>query len=366
VGAVQWGIQGGLFMKIRKPLPKNARSQPVIDPALWMILIYLGIFVSLYLLVPQIISPIAFGWFIALIIDVPARFISQWRHLSYKVSVILSSLFIYGLLLFAFFLLIPIAVDQAQKVAGFLSGYVVEIQQPAFFDQFNLNSQVLDMIESSAGSLVKMITDFGVKILNSVIQNLPSILTGSVLFLITASYFSTLTPVIRDNIWRLFPRSSLHRSLRFWKDFYKDIQHFVAGQMLIALFTGLFVGIGMLVLGIPYPLFLGFLAGITNFIPYLGSIITMIPAILLGLTDQGFWGAVKGVGVLLLVNQMEAWIMRPFIQGNMMKLNWFVILLSIFVFGSFFGVLGILFSIPIVVFIRRFWVTYVQEALQRM
>lgn len=353
-------------MFYKKPLPVKRNQQPVADPAMWMVMLYVAIILALYFLAPQIMGPLAFGWFISLIIDVPARLIARLRGLSYKLSVLISSLLIYGLLLFAIFLLIPIAVDQAQKVSGFLSTYDLDLQEPAFLQKLGLSGQVMDMVESSAGSLFKMITDFSVRILNRVLQNLPSLLTGSVIFLITASYFTTLTPVIRKNLWRFFPKSTRSRSEKFWRDFYKDIQHFVGGQMLIALFTGIFVGLGLLALGIPYPLFLGFLAGITNFIPYLGSIITMIPAILLGLTDQGLIGAMKGVAVLLLVNQMEAWIFRPFIQGNMMKLNWFVILLSIFFFGSFFGVLGILFSIPIVVFIRRFWVTYVQSAMQRL
>lgn len=336
---------------------------------MWVILLYLSTFLGLYLLAPKIIAPLAFGWFISLIIDVPAQYFSRLKGLSYKLSVVLSSLLIYGLLLFAFFLLIPIAVDQAEKVAGFLADYALEIQQPAFLEKIGLaavNAQVLDMVETSAGDMIKSITNFGVSLLNQVLQNIPSLLTGSVLFLITASYFSALTPILKKNLWRFFPRSSRQRSLRFWRDFYRDIQHFVAGQMLIALFTGIFVGLGLLILGIPYPLFLGFLAGITNFIPYLGSIITMIPAILLGITEQGFIGAVKAVAIMLVVNQMEAWVMRPLIQGNMMRLNWFVILLGIFIFGTFFGVLGILFAIPMIVFIRRYFVTYVQDALQKL
>lgn len=348
---------------------KLRQTDSIADPAMWVILLYLTLFLALYLLAPQIIAPLAFGWFISLIIDVPALFFTRIKGFSYKFSVVISSLLIYGLLLFAFFLLIPIALDQAEKVIGFLNSYAVEIVPPPFLEKIGLgfsNGQVLDMVETSAGDLIKGAANFSVSLLNSVLQNLPSLLTGSVLFLITASYFSVLTPLMKKNIWRFFPRSTREKSIKFWRDFYRDIQHFVAGQMLIALFTGVFVGLGMLILGIPYPLFLGFLAGITNFIPYLGSIITMIPATLLGLTEQGILGGIKGLAVLLLVNQLEAWVMRPFIQGNMMRLNWFVILLSIFIFGSFFGVLGILFAIPMIVFIRRFFMIYIQDALQKL
>ena len=60
------------------------------------------------------------------------------------------------------------------------------------------------------------------------------------------------------------------------------------------------VGGGMAVLGIPYALFLGFLSGITDFIPFLGVLIAALPAILLGLSDGGLWGVLKVVIVLLV------------------------------------------------------------------
>ncbi|MDA3850105.1 MAG: AI-2E family transporter, partial [Spirochaetaceae bacterium] len=267
-----------------RPRINKSLTQQKIDPALWMILIYLGLLIGLYLLAPKLIVPLAFGWYLSLIIDVPARFFFRIRILTYKWAVVISSLLIYGLLLLAMFSLVPIALEQAQNVTGFLSNYVVEFQEPVFLQKWGFSRDVLSMVESSAGSIVKMATDVSMSVLNLIIQNLPSLLTGSVIFLITASYFTTVTPVLKKNLWRFFPRSTHKKTYKFWGDFYKDIQHFVGGQMLIALCTGVLVGLGMLIMEVPYPLFLGFLAGITNFIPYLGSIITMIPATLLGFT----------------------------------------------------------------------------------
>ncbi len=48
-----------------------------------------------------------------------------------------------------------------------------------------------------------------------------------------------------------------------------------------------------------------------------------------------------------------------------MNLNWFVILIGILLFGGLFGIIGVLFAIPIMVFIRNFWISYVQEVFKR-
>ncbi|MGC9313170.1 MAG: AI-2E family transporter, partial [Sediminispirochaetaceae bacterium] len=118
--------------------------------------------------------------------------------------------------------------------------------------------------------------------------------------------------------------------------------------------------------GIPYALFLGFISGITNFIPYLGVLVAAVPAVVLGLSYQGIMGVLKVAIVLAAANQFEGWILSPRIQGNRMKLNWFIIILSILVSGAIFGLVGILIAIPLVAFFKKFWIWYVQDAFRRM
>ncbi|MBN1647136.1 MAG: AI-2E family transporter [Spirochaetales bacterium] len=337
-----------------------------IDPALWIFLLYTGIFIGLYKLAPSIIAPLTFGWYLSLIIDVPARFFNRIRVLSHKAAVVISSILMFGLLVLCMVSFVPIAIDEGGKVGRILADYVVSIDIGPFMQKIGISEQFIQVAENSASDLLKLLTSTGVKILNTVLQNLPSVLTGSVLFFITATYFTGLTPVLKKNVWRFFPKSSREKSTRFIAEFYRDIRHFIGGQMLIAMCVGILVGLGLFIVGVPYPLFLGFLAGITNFIPYLGSIITMVPALLLGFTDEGIIGLIKALAVLLVVNQIEVWVLSPKIQGQRMKINWFVILISMFLFGAFFGILGVLLAIPMIVFIRKFWIEYIQDSFSRI
>ncbi len=122
----------------------------------------------------------------------------------------------------------------------------------------------------------------------------------------------------------------------------------------------------MTVAGIQYAVFLGFLAGVTNLIPFFGVIITAVPAVFLGLAKYGLFGLLRVAIVLVAANQIESWVLSPKIQGDRMELNWFVILLGILLFGGLFGIVGVLFAIPIMVFIKEFWICYVQEALKKL
>lgn len=359
-----------LFNKKRRFLQNrtsgNTSWLSSIDPALWVFVMYMTIFIGLYTVVPGIIAPLTFGWYLSLIIDAPARLLNRIKVLPYKVAVVLSSLIVFGLIMLCLFSIVPIAIEEGGKVVSILTDYVVNIELPSFIKDLGNADSIIELLENSTGKLIDLIANTGVSILNSVVQNLPSALTGSVLFIITASYFTSLTPTFRRNIWRFFPKSTRRKSVKFVGEFYNEMRHFIGGQILIAACIGLFVGLALWIVGVPYPLFLGFLAGITNFIPFLGSIIAMIPAVLLGFADGAVLGAVKALVVLLVANQLEAWVLSPKIQGQRMKINWFVILVGIFLFGALLGILGILLSIPIIVFIRKFWVEYVQDAYKKL
>lgn len=350
-------------LKGRNELPLKKKK---IDPALWVFIIYIASFIFIYSKAPGIIAPLAFGWYLSLIIDAPARLLNRIKILPYKVAVILSSLIVYGLILVCMFSLVPIAIEEGGKAVSVLTDYVVNIELPSFLKDLGNSQRIQELLNNSTGKLIDVIANTGVSILNTVVQNLPSAITGSVLFILTASYFTSLTPTFKKNVWRFFPRSTRQKSTAFIAGFYTELRRFIGGQILIAACIGVFVGLALWILGVPYPLFLGFLAGITNFIPFLGSIIAMIPAVLLGFTDGAVLGAVKALAVLLVANQLEAWVLSPKIQGQRMKINWFVILVGIFLFGALLGILGILLSIPIIVFLRKFWVEYVQDAYNKL
>ena len=128
------------------------------------------------------------------------------------------------------------------------------------------------------------------------------------------------------------------RALRLW----------LKGQAIAMVVVGLMTGIGLWFLGMPSAFVLGLLAGLLEFIPFAGPIISAIPAILLALVvgpEMALW-----VGLLYLaVQQFEGNILSPMIQQYAVDLPGVVLLFSLIGFGILFGTLGVILAAPLAV-----------------
>ncbi len=120
------------------------------------------------------------------------------------------------------------------------------------------------------------------------------------------------------------------------------------GQLIAMVVVGLLTGFGLWALGMPSALTLGLLAGVLEFIPFAGPILSMIPAILLALAvspDLALW-------VLLLyfaVQQFEGYILTPLVQQFAVDLPGVVLLFALIAFGALFGTLGVILAAPLTV-----------------
>ncbi len=335
---------------------------------MWVFLAYFVLFVLASKVSPNIFAALLFGWFLSMIIEVPARALSRIRFIPYKLAVIFSGIVIFAVLVVGISALVPILAEEGTRVIRLIANAATNLNIEGLLDLENeeIEAQIRDVIDNSLANITSRFSELGGTVLNWIVQKAPAASTTILIFVIAASYFTALIPAIRRNLWRFFPASGRQKAIEFIGGFYGDLRHFIRGQIIIAALVGGSVGVGMLIAGIQYSLFLGFLAGITNFIPYLGLIISAIPALLLGLSNGGTWGLIKVLIVLVVTNQLETWLFAPRIQGKRMQLNWFLIIISILFFAQVFGLVGVLIAIPLLVFIRKFWMVYVQDAFSTL
>lgn len=143
------------------------------------------------------------------------------------------------------------------------------------------------------------------------------------------------------------------RALRLW----------LRGQLLAMVLVGLLTGAGLWLLGMPSAAVLGLLAGLLEFIPFAGPILSAIPALLLALAvspDLAAWVVL----VYLIVQQIEGNILQPLIQQYAVDLPGVVLLFALIAFGALFGIIGVVLAAPLAVvcyvLVKRL---YVVEAL---
>ena len=126
---------------------------------------------------------------------------------------------------------------------------------------------------------------------------------------------------------------------------------YLRGQLQVAFWVGLLVGLGLWVFGVPLAGSLGLLAGVFNLIPFAGVIISTVPAVLLALTAG--WPQVLAVlGVVVVANQLEAHFLSPRILGHSTSLHPVSVIGAILVGSSLYGLLGALLAVPLAAFLK--------------
>jgi predicted PurR-regulated permease PerM len=120
------------------------------------------------------------------------------------------------------------------------------------------------------------------------------------------------------------------------------------GQLLEMLIIGVLSGVAVWMIGLPSPFALGVIAGVAEFVPYLGPIVAAAPAVLVAITLNSaavLWTLVAYV----LIHQAEGQIVMPIIQRRMVFIPPALMLMSILAIGSLWGVSGMIFAAPITV-----------------
>lgn len=136
------------------------------------------------------------------------------------------------------------------------------------------------------------------------------------------------------------------------EDVQESMNRYFRGQSLVALSVGILFAIGFRIINFPLGITLGLLLGLLNLIPYL-QIVGIIPMIFLSLlrsaeTGQSFW-IIFGLALLVLavVQVIQDLILVPKIMGNAMRLNPAIILLSLSIWGTLLGFVGLIIALPL-------------------
>lgn len=173
-----------------------------------------------------------------------------------------------------------------------------------------------------------------------------------------------LTPVLLFYLLRDFgsigrtmhdvlPQGRSGRTLEFLNRYDVLLGQYLRGQLLVALFVGVATAVGFWIVGFPNAILLGVVAGLFNIVPYLGLVVSLIPALLIALLTSPFWlSLLKVAGVFFAVQSLDAYFISPKIVGDRVGLHPVWVILAIIGFGSLYGILGLLLAIPLAVLVK--------------
>jgi predicted PurR-regulated permease PerM len=278
---------------------------------------------------------------IAVLLHLVAEPFMRWGKLPEPIALILSGIFI-------------IAVVAG---AGYLFGSQIEGE---FTDVLQRASdavaQIMQQLQGSqSGKLMLQHVQGGSGVsLASVVGNVFSVsvrfLEGLVVTVIGGFYLAAQPKLYRTGLAKLFPRRMRKEANEILDDIGLALRLWLIADLMQMVVIGALVTGAVWLIGLPSPLALGVIAGLAEFVPYLGPIVAAIPAILVA-TTQGMDAVVWTVIAYLVIHQIEGNLVAPLIQRQLIFIPPAVMLLAIvtvlFVFGDF----SVIFAGPIAVVI---------------
>ncbi|MGL5329929.1 MAG: AI-2E family transporter, partial [Peptostreptococcaceae bacterium] len=139
-----------------------------------------------------------------------------------------------------------------------------------------------------------------------------------------------------------------------------NIGKYFSGKILDSAIVGLLSGVGLALIGSKYSLLFGTLIGFMNLIPYFGPVIGMAPVVIINL----FYSpsiALFSLIYLLLVQQIEVAVIEPKIVGGQLGLSPFLTILAVTIGGGFFGIPGMILSVPIMGVLKIYIVKFINS-----
>lgn len=130
------------------------------------------------------------------------------------------------------------------------------------------------------------------------------------------------------------------------KTFNSNIGTYIVAKSIDSFFVGVVSFVGLALIGSKYALLLGIICGLTNMIPYFGPIIGMVPTVLINVF-YSFKVAIISLIFLLVLQQIEGNIIEPKFVGGKLGLSPILTLLAVTIGGGFFGIMGMILSVPV-------------------
>lgn len=325
----------------------------------------------------SVLIPFFVAWLLAYLLYPIVKFVENKLHVRVRaLSIIITMIFVVSVVSLIVYLIIPPMIDQFQKLYVILSHWVHETTHTNSISEWL--SQVLTENHQRIEAFFKS-PDFTATLKSAapkffnVLSQTASIILSIVASLITLLYMFFILmdyEYLTANWIRIFPP----KVRPFWNELMNDVErelnNYIRGQSAVAACMGVMFCVGFSLLDFPMAIGLGILIGIMDLVPYLHTF-ALIPTAFLAMlkaadTGQNFW-VIFGlaVGLFAVVQIITDMIVTPKIMGKAMGLNPAVLLLSLSVWGTILGFIGLIVALPLTTIIIAYWQRYVTRESDR-
>jgi putative permease len=166
-------------------------------------------------------------------------------------------------------------------------------------------------------------------------------------------FFFIQSKSFKTSFMRAIPNPIFEKTYVLFSQFNTKFGEYIIAKFIEATILGSLVTIGLLAIDFPYAFILGFFAGITNILPYLGPVLGFIPAFFIALVSQDpNTSTLAMVIIFLAANLIDMVLVFPLLVSKIVNLNPIIVVISIIVGGQLGGIVGMIIIIPFIAFFK--------------
>ncbi|HFI0358715.1 TPA: AI-2E family transporter [Streptococcus suis] len=230
-----------------------------------------------------------------------------------------------------------------QKIEGQVTGLL----QDQRFEQFRPTAlEMLNKVNDQVVAYAQKFSSSAVNWASNLISTASQIIVAILIMPFILFYLLRDGQYLNKHITQYLPTKWREPIGTVLSDVNGQLSNYVRGQVTVAIIVALMFSVMFSIIGLSYPITLGVMAGFLNLIPYLGSFLAMIPAVILGLI-AGPIMLIKVLVVFMIEQTIEGRFVTPLIIGSSLSIHPITILFVLLTAGQMYGVLGVLLGIPI-------------------
>lgn len=330
----------------------------------------------------EVLLPFLIAWLLAYLLYPLVGFYQYKLHFKFRVPSIIATLTtVFGVLTAAFYFLIPPIIEQSLRAGTLIQAFLNNPEQgwtippqltsaiQDFLKTIDIQSQLnFDNLEGFVKSVLPRLWDL-LSGASSLILNILVIFVVLLYLIFILKDYEKIT----EGWINLIPKNYRLFVIQVGEDLKEGMNHYFRGQGLIALIVGILYAIGFSIVGLPLGIVLGILVGVMHLIPYLQTL-ALIPAVMLAAIQSAeyhqpfFWVLMSVMAVFVIMQVVIELILNPKILGSAMGLHPAIILLSLSIWGSLFGVVGMIIALPMTTLIISYYGRFIidREVIEQL
>jgi len=318
------------------------------------------VFVAIFIFyMAYLVKDVALWFFFALVISVllePAINFLRWLRIPKIVAIVFVYLSIFGFLGLLIYMAAPIFVfelkqfshqipDYFEKINPVLKQWGVDIAY-----SFNDLTQILvNRLEQGSKGVVNAVTSFFGGIVSAI-------------FILTLSFFLSIEEKgMQKFLVILTPKRYERQIINIFERSQKKVSNWFGARILACLFVGLASFVIFYIFDVKYSFLLALVAGILNFVPYIGPWITAAFLLAFVSVSNSWFVALYVFIAFIVIQSIEGYILTPILMKKMINLPPVLVLAALVVGSQIFGFLGVVFAVPVFGIVYEFMKEFLEK-----